>query len=343
MIGFVYSDPNISEFSRSVLNYASAYRVPVIGICLENLVAHFRGAPLTAVFWNGHDLETIETALPEILDAEYNSFSKTALEQYEPEFEAWLKEHTRLLMQQTSIPKKDLPNAMLFGGLPQYAIPGWEIFDYDELIQRFHLIPSAIIKPTYGRKGKGVYKIRKEADGSISVQNKDSQQPFTAEFFSEYLLQNSGTGRGCSVLLQPCMDFSYDETHALDFRLLRHRGRTGAWEEVGTYARIGGSAFVANVSQSGFIADTKSILRQIAGEKAESLYEEIMEIGEKLPVIIQKFRGDSAYCLGIDVGVDRTTLQPYVIEANTYPATKYFYRQLTEKRVLFYEYLLTTL
>lgn len=340
MIGFVYSDPNISEFTRSVLKYAYTYSVPVIGICLENLVAHFRGAPLTAVFWNGHDLETFETTLPEILDAEYNSFSKFGLEQYEPEFAIWLKEHTKILMQQASIPKKDLPNAMLFGGLLQYSIPGWEIFNYSELVQRLSMIPSAIIKPTCGRKGKGVCKLQKSSDGTVKLLNNDGVLPLTEELFLDYLRKNTESGFGSSALLQPCMDFSYDDSHALDFRLLRHRGRTGAWEEVGTYARVGGSAFVANVSQSGFVADPKSVLHQIAGEKADEVYAEIMEIGEKLPVIIQKFRGDSAYCLGIDVGVDRATLQPYVIEANTYPATKYFYRQLSEKRVLFYEYIM---
>lgn len=343
MIGFVYSDPKISEFTRSVLKYAFAYSVPVIGIYLDNLVAHFRGDALLGEVWDGNGIASCEINLPEILDAEYNSFSKVALQQYEPEFEIWLKNHTKILMQQASIPKKDLPAAMLYGGLSHYAIPGWEISDYNDLLLKLKLIPFAILKPTFGRKGKGVYKLRKEADGTVVLQDKEEQKLLTAEFFTRYILQNNETGRGNSALLQPCMDFSYDDTHALDFRLLRHRGRNGAWEEVGTYARIGSSAFVANVSHSGFVADPKSVLRQIAGEKGDSVFDHIMEIGEKLPIIIQKYRGEAAYCLGIDVGVDRRSLQPYVIEANTYPATKYFYRQLTEKRVLFYDYIMNHL
>ena len=44
----------------------------------------------------------------------------------------------------------------------------------------------------------------------------------------------------------------------------------------------------------------------------------------------------------IDVGIDRGSLCPYVIEVNTFPGTRFHAWQLAEKRVQYFKYLLQT-
>ena len=98
-----------------------------------------------------------------------------------------------------------------------------------------------------------------------------------------------------------------------------------------------------DISQGGYIADSKEILYQIAGDKGEDIYKEIMHIGEELPHLIQKYSDETVFCLGMDIAVDRQSMRPFILEANTYPGAKYPTRQLAEKRVRFYQYLLNNI
>lgn len=64
-------------------------------------------------------------------------------------------------------------------------------------------------------------------------------------------------------------------------------------------------------------------------------------LGQEVPLLVEKFIGEDAFCIGIDVGVDRDTVRPYVIETNALPGTKFHLYQFAEKRVQYYKYLLS--
>lgn len=315
-----------------------AYDVPFCCVELRSLYDHFKGAPLIAKRWSGGKTEDFQAEVPAILDAGL-VFRSSRFEAYDPGFVPWLRERCQIL-EQASVAKSKLPAVMIHGGLSLYAIPTWNIENYSELCSTLSYVKNALIKPCSGRKGLSVFRLSQDECGKLYIHSANKSSLLDEASFTKLLEQLRANKLGSSFLMQPRLDFSLDENHAVDFRLLRHRGACGAWEEVATYARIGATSLVSNVSQGGFIANAKDILQEIAGDGADALYEEIMFIGNELPRLIQAHCGEEAYCLGLDIAVDRQTLRPFVLEANTYPGTKYHTYQLVEKRAQYYQYLL---
>lgn len=338
MVGYVLNNAFFREFSDYLLKFGAAYHVPVCAIPSQNIIKHFHGEPLYAEVWDGGRIAAHEVDFPTYLDTSGKIYSDKYAAHFETGFISWLKSKTSILSQK-SISKEKLVIAMLSSELSLYAIPTWHIETYSQLENTLIRLKQGLMKPTSGRKGKGVCKLHME-NGKIIVQTSTSISHFNEECFLSYISDIASNHLGETALLQPCFDFSLDDCHAVDFRLLRHRGRSGEWEEVATYARVGATSLVSNVSQGGFIADARETLQMIAGNSADALYEEIMYIGEALPPLIQRFRGNDAYCLGLDIAIDRQSMRPFVLEANTYPGTKFHICQLAEKRVQYYRYLL---
>lgn len=146
---------------------------------------------------------------------------------------------------------------------------------------------------------------------------------------------------GGEKLLQPFLDFHYDSDHVLDYHLLRQRGADGKWEEVATFGRIGSNTITSNFHTGGSMIEADMALRAIAPEKADALLKEIMKLEEKLPLLAEKYFGQSAFCIGFDIAVDRATLHPYVMESNLTPGLRFIQYQFADHRVNYYKYLLS--
>lgn len=340
MIGYVSLQSDSPEMAVCLAKLGSAYHVPIALIRFSDLLEHFFGSELSASIWNGRCFEECHIPLPSIIDTSGKHFSKKNEPLYAPGFITWLQSNA-MVMEQASLNKRWLAQSLMGSNLSLYAIPTWSVSSYNELLNQLKLVKNALIKPNGGRMGMGVIKVKKKGNGEYILYNSCGETPLTMESFQSYLDNNSASQLGNTVLVQPCLDFSFDDRHAVDFRLLRHRGFDGKWQVVDTYARIGASNLVSNVSQGGFIADAKETLTMIAGDKADVLYDEILQIGDELPQHIQQQLGENVYCLGIDIAVDRESLCPFIIEANTYPGTRFHTYKLAEKRVQFYMYLLS--
>ena len=340
MIGYVTAEIDNNRFAECLMKFAYQYDVPCSVISLDNLKNHFTGSPLIARRWNGSSVEEIDIPLPPCLDTGGNVFSPKYEYLYPPGFLPWINGTCKILIQK-SISKSSLPSVLLASNLAQYAIPTWTVSTYSDIQKQLSMSKNLLIKPVKGRKGRGVCKIHVDSHQIPYISDADGMQILSEEVFLSIQEKNWSANLGTAYLMQPCLDFSLDDNHAVDFRLLRHRGRTGEWEEVATHAKIGGTQLVSNVAQGGYIDDVKNVLQTIAGSQVTALYDEIMYIGEELPRLIQKHQGDAAYCLGMDVAVDRKSLRPFILEANTYPGLQFHYLQAADKRVQFYQYLQT--
>lgn len=250
----------------------------------------------------------------------------------------WLASHTNIL-QQASFHKDELMHAMILNGLGRYAIPSFPVKNYNDILREMRCIDPAIIKPVHGKQGLFVYKLFKK-DQTVFAEDQRGVQPFTEEFCENYFL-NVANRFGGDVILQPFLDFRYDDGHVLDFRLLRQRGADGRWEEVATFGRIGSNAITSNFHTGGSMIEADMALRAIAPDKANTLLDEIMMLGEKLPLLAEKYFGEKAFCIGFDIAVDRETLQPYVMESNLTPGLRFIQYQYADHRVNYYKYLLS--
>lgn len=338
MFGFLCAD-KINDFERFLLVFSHAYHIPFCVFPHTSLDLMLEGKRAPVYQWDGTGIVNSFSELPQYIDSSVKMNGRKFISIFGKDYVDAIYSSTTVLTQ-ASIKKEWLMDFMLQSKFAMYSIPTYKVHTYEECLTHLKTIPKAFMKPSNGRRGIGACKIFRNDNGCFFVQDANKTVEFTDLFCREYFDEINKNGLGCG-LLQPCLDFSLDDRHALDFRLLRHLGANGTWEEVATYARIGEHNVVSNVSQGGFVGDAINMLKMIADEKAKYLYNEIMMLGNDIPAFIQGKRGSDVYCLGIDVAVDKETLRPYVLEANTYPGTKFHFAALAEKRVQYYTYLIS--
>lgn len=243
-----------------------------------------------------------------------------------------------MLTEYGALSKINLARAILNSPeLAQYGIPTFDLRSFDDFQNYAGILKCCIIKPSGGQKGFFVYQIGHDDSGLIFL--KDGERISVTEAVWDDYRKNLREAQLGIPILQPRLNFRF-EGRSVDFRLLVQRGGTGEWEKVAIYARIGESDTVSNLAQGGFVADPMTVLASIAPGREEELYQELEYLCLAVPKLIQSKLEKPVACLGIDVGIDCDTLQPYVIEANAFPGTKYHTWDLAHKKVQYFKYLI---
>lgn len=338
MIGFVQLYQKDNELVRLLSQFAYAKNVPFCHFMLDAIDSCMEGKPLIAKRWNGNTTESFETELPPIVDRITSINAPGARSVYGRERCEWLGKHTKILRQR-SFHKDELMKAMMENGLGEYSIPSFYVDTFEQIRNLMSLFSPALIKPVLGTGGMLVEKIIQEG-GCCYLQDQDGLHELNEASFECYREKVRKIFRS-RILLQPFLDFSYDDNHVLDFRLFRQRGADGSWEDVATFGRIGSNPITSNFHTGGSMIEADMALKAIAGEKADALLDEIMMLGEKLPLLAEKYFGEDAFCIGFDVAVDKKSLRPYVMESNLTPGLRFIKYQYADHRVNYYKYLLS--
>lgn len=337
MVGYLYDESLEEVLLEFLLNYSEKFNIPFCAISINSAKDLLSGHKAEVIMGGLKKRIGVIETLPSILDCTFPVNLPLAARKYGADFISELRRKTHICIQK-SVPKSRFADFLYMFNLFEHAIPTYEIKSYSELQKKISLFPKAVLKPSEGRMGARVYFLHRESDGSIFIEKDGKPEPFSEARLNAYLndIKRAWMGVG---LLQPYVDFRLDDNHALEFKLLRHRNENGEWKDVGTYAMIGGDPVVANISMGGSFADANECVQIIANKKADELYDKIDSLGFAVAKGIESLYGTDAYCLGIDIAVERKTLQPYVIEANTYPLAKRFAPAIAKQRLSYYKYL----
>ena len=331
------SDFPIPPFEQQILLLSRAYGVDACVFSPLSIDCTLSSPEVPVQYWDGTAFRQAVAPVPKILDCRFGLLKKKAYAWLQPERHRWLLEHSTF-SDYYAIPKEKLSQLLMCSPLYDLAIPTYRVTEYEQLLRLAKMLQHCIVKPSGGYKGRHVCRV--DYDGvSLTKETLEGTEKLTQEQWAKYLdlLANEEMGQ---PLLQPRLDFSLNDEHAVDFRLLVAHGGSGTWEEVAIYSRVGATKLVSNISGGGSFADAESVLSAIAGTEADKLLDRLHHIAAELPVFIQRQVERPITCLGIDVGIDRKTLDPYVLEANTFPGSKYHSWQLAHKRVQYYQYLL---
>ena len=161
----------------------------------------------------------------------------------------------------------------------------------------------------------------KMKDGKLCYSTPEGGGELTRALFSEYY-GAAGYAEDDLLLLEPCLNILNDDGRAVDFRCLVSLNGEGKWQNVMTYARIGGTGVASNFSHGGSLNFAEDVLEMlIPGHSAEKL-EEIDRVAIQVAEFVQKESPNPVSWLGLDVCIDRPSNQIYVIEANSKPGTK---------------------
>lgn len=311
---YTYETPG--ERNDALMKAAYIYNVRAFSYCISDIPSFVQTGKIPAVYWNGSEYTHCETDLPRFTEI-YSSVSK--MFSAFPSEMAWLKANT-VFTDDVGLTKLELQSKMQKSELMPYSIPTILIRAFKELVASVNLFSSSFLKPIGGRKAHGVMKITRKAT-ELCYHTPESSGVLTEEVYNQYY--NVGTPQEPNaLLLEPCLNILNDDGRAVDFRCLVSLNGEGKWQNVLTYARIGGSDVASNFSHGGSLNFAEEVLEAlIPGHGAEKL-REINEIALKVAAFVQGESPNTVSWLGLDICVDRPSNQIYVIEANSKPGTK---------------------
>lgn len=292
----------------------SLFGVESYAISLSGINDYFEKGYVDALKWENGQITECHTDFPKYVDI---IGSVSAVKRNCPEIYFWLKGNTVVLDEQAT-DKYWLQKRMMASELSCYAIPTFQFEKYETLLTFLSAIPKAIIKPKGGRKATGLMSLDVK-DDTVYYKTRYGSGVLTEELFLQY---KSEIKEKVIFLFEPRLNLLSDDGRAVDFRCLVARNGKGEWENVLTYARIGGSSVASNFSGGGSLNLALDVLEQIVPGQENEKLAEINEVALKVAAFVQKNTAVHNCRLGIDVCIDRDTNRVYVIEANSKPGVK---------------------
>lgn len=307
----------IFERCDVMLKAAFLYHVPLYAYDISNISSYLQTGTIRALFWDGGKYSESLIDLPKY--TEIIGGTEYLKRNYPTEYQ-WLMENT-ILTDQFGLRKADFQRRLLFSPLTQYAIPTVQVRSFTELVTSAVMFPNSVLKPSGTRRGFGIMKIENK-NGKLFYLTSEGSGELTEEAFNQYYSSEWFDVHERLLLLEPCLNILDDDGRAVDFRCLVSLNGEGKWQNVLTYARIGGSGVASNVSHGGSVNFATEVLEQLLPGHGIEKYNEINQVALEIAAFVQKESPNTVSWLGLDICVDRPSNQIYVIEANSKPGTK---------------------
>lgn len=316
-------------YFRSLMLVAAAYHIKLGIFSDSDLYITDGKCAGRALFWNGDRFEIAEAYVPDYIENYYPPYS---LKKSGPDVFPYLQ--SKKLLNGISLDKEKLQYALIQNGLGQYAIPTSRLNEFEDIVRAMSIYSSCVVKPVQSNQGRNIYFIEKCED-KLFYSGKEKNGELTPDTYSEIC-----PGQNHRFIIQPRLNFQNKLGQAYDFRLLVSRGRTGDWEPVSIYSRIGSTQYVSNVSAGGSMSYPEQTLYEIVGDQTEKYVDELRQLAVRIPKMLDRYSTGLVSNYGIDVGLDYNSRQLYVIEANVGPGCRFVYWSYAEKRTQYYRYLL---
>lgn len=334
-IGVVRISPQIDDLTEALLKTCYEKQISACTYLLTELCTDTATAP--ALVWDGAQYCQCTVSVPPISECRFSPDSNPRAKRLCPEKLEWLRAHT-FVTDGDGLLKSELMQCILASEHYAYAIPTYPVHSYREALFYTSLLKRCILKPSGGRKGLCVISLLGR-NGQAVVFDGKTEQPFDEEYWKAYRVELSAQSLGAPIL-QPRLNFTLDDARALDFRIWTIKGGSGSWEIAKISACIGGNPLISNIAHGGELADASEVLKELSAENAARFTEEFGRIAVEIPRLIEAQKSKQLSCFGIDVGIDRDTMQVYVIEANTMPGAGFYAMELADKKTDYYRYLL---
>lgn len=331
----IYQFENVCLY-RYMAIFGEAYGVRIGIFAMDDLKFYDSTLCGPALSWHNGSFTVVESKLPAYLESVYYISDQTVGKRYPKEI---AKRLIDLHISKKPIYKNQLPSALVMNGLSEYAIPSKEITAFDQIEGVARLWKTCVLKPINGKRGGNVWFVD-YTDSTLRYEGNDCSGVFTKDIWDQW---QKDFPYYPVYLLQPRLDFHTKDGHAVDFRVLLSKGTAGEWEIISVYSRVGYGHIVSNHCIGGLVGYGIDVLQYEYDDTDHVLYQQVCDLGVATANAAECFlNGQNDTFYGIDIGVDRTSMHPYVIEINPYPGTKFNDAlALAEKRIQYYRYLLT--
>lgn len=183
---------------------------------------------------------------------------------------------------------------------------------------------SVYLKPDALYKGKGIYRVSKELNGSYKIEHRSEDKneikllpklDNIANMINHYAVLGGG------YLIQEEIKKAYYKGYPFDFRLLYQKNWQGSWQPSGISVRIGApGSIITSPRSGGAVVEFSKVLQDTFQEEITTkngLYENVIAVGRDVVTTIEKEFGDCVE-LGLDMTID-TNRKIWIIEVNGKP------------------------
>lgn len=205
------------------------------------------------------------------------------------------------------------------------AIPKTIVYNTSKDIEAALLSDNSVyLKPDSLYKGKGVYRISKEANGSYKLEHR-LEDANEVKFLSELDNIDDIIGHyailGGGYLIQEEIKKAYYKGYPFDFRLLFQKDHEGIWQPSGIAVRIGAKGSIITSPRSGgAVVEFPKVLKESFNEDIRAdkgLYANVIAVGKEVVKTIEQEFGDCVE-LGLDMTID-INRKVWIIEVNGKP------------------------
>lgn len=169
---------------------------------------------------------------------------------------------------------------------------------------------SAYLKPVWGLKGRGIYKIvKKSGHYAIHYRTKDKNESLSFTHEKAFNVHIEDLLKMEDHIIQQTLRLDIRQGHLNDFRIILVKDHTGCWKSIGMVARngpIGG--IVGNRSSGGEILPADQLLQksfQLSSRQAAAYQKKMYDIAIKAAYAIDHASQRTMGRYGVDIGLDQ--------------------------------------
>lgn len=235
------------------------------------------------------------------------------------------------LIDDFNLSKKAINELLIKTELANMVIPSVYTAVPQKVLAFTSIWKETIIKPLVGARGEGIICINPQSQNKFLFT--DANQNGCTLSYEESLEKLAELYSGTTVIAQPRLHFINKDGQTMDFRINTTKDGEGNWKTVFIIPRTSRDSIVSNFSHGGYASMLEPTLKLDYMENADKVLEALEMIANKLPPLVENASGCNVLSLGIDVGFDYETLNPYIIEVNYVPKLtfpdklKYYYIQ----------------
>lgn len=195
---------------------------------------------------------------------------------------------------------------------------------YKDIEKALATCDSIYLKPDALYKGKGIFRVSREANGYYKVEYKSDMEN-EVEYLSDLkdiddMINHYSVLGGGYLVQQEIIKASY-RGFPFDFRLLYQKDWQGIWQPTGIAIRMGApGSIITSPRSGGAVAEFSTVLKEEFKEDITTkngLYEKVVTIGREVAETIDQEFGDCVE-LGLDMTID-VNRRIWIIEVNGKP------------------------
>lgn len=258
--------------------------------------------------------ESITTDLPSFIDVEPTLFE---IEEYKKVMRYIQKNSKLSLDRPYIIPKGELQLTLVKSKkLKRFAIPTKKPLSFEDLLDYLKKEKTIVVKSACDQVEGEVYKIQNDSHNTFILKFRNKTNEISKEELKKLYIEKSFSN---NYHVQKYITSQSIKGNPICCRIHLEKNEEGKWEVARKFVRVGvGQTIESDTSLGGGKSELETFLRSSHRERSKEIYQDIKELANIAPSIIENLTGTTLMNMGLDIGIDRDG-KLYVFDIDSNP------------------------